>query len=115
MIYKILSGSVHESDPANMNNGHDTWVGFGVDDATGGKDTINIMQMLSENKGVTNATIGNFISVKQVDNTTGGKDTVLSVDRDGAAGTKYNSTEFLTLKDVDITLDQLLKNNQLFF
>ena len=115
VIYKILSGSVHESDPANMNNGHDTWVGFGVDDATGGKDTINIMQMLSENKGVTNATIGNFISVKQVDNTTGGKDTVLSVDRDGAAGTKYNSTEFLTLKDVDITLDQLLKNNQLFF
>ena len=114
-IYKLLSDAGHQSNPETMYNGHDTWVGFGVDDATGGKDAINVMQMLSENGAIAKADIGKYISVKTIDNDTGGKDTVLSVDRDGTAGAKYNSAEFLTLKNVDISLEKLLENNQLLF
>ena len=40
--------------------------------------------------------------------------TLISVDRDGTGNT-YNSTDLIVLKNTDITLDELLNNNQLLF
>ena len=111
VIFKLLNSA---ETSLRGGNGHDTWVGFGVDDSTGGKDTIDVRNLLSENF-VNSSNVNQFISVKQVTNSDGKTDTVLSVDRDGSTGSKFASGEFLTLKNVDVSLDELLKNNQLLF
>ncbi|RZF50235.1 type I secretion C-terminal target domain-containing protein, partial [Acinetobacter halotolerans] len=85
-------------------NGHDTWTDFDLAEG----DKIDITELLA-GQAVGNDNIGQFVTVTQV-----GDDTVISIDRDGS-GSTFNSAELLTLKNTDVTLDDLLQNNQLLF
>ncbi|WP_171456345.1 BapA/Bap/LapF family large adhesin, partial [Acinetobacter haemolyticus] len=85
-------------------NGHDTWTDFNLAEG----DKIDITELLA-GQTVDGDNIGQFVTVTQV-----GNDTVISVDRDGG-GSSFNATELLTLKNTDVTLEDLLQNNQLLF
>ncbi|WP_026441344.1 BapA/Bap/LapF family large adhesin [Acinetobacter baylyi] len=100
VIFKLLN-----STDATGGNGHDTWTDFSKADG----DKIDITALLS-GQSVSSSTINNYVTV-----TTKGADTVISIDRDGSAGHTYDSTELLTLKNVNTTLDELLQHNQLLF
>ncbi|WP_286994459.1 type I secretion C-terminal target domain-containing protein [Acinetobacter sp.] len=100
VIFKLLN-----STDATGGNGHDTWTDFSKADG----DKIDITALLS-GQSVSSSPINNYVTV-----TTKGADTVISIDRDGSAGHTYDSTELLTLKNVNTTLDELLQHNQLLF
>ncbi|SPL72183.1 hypothetical protein KPC_3361 [Acinetobacter stercoris] len=100
LIFNLL-----EDADATGGNGHDTWTDFeiGLDG-----DQIDISKLL-EDSGATKETLSDFLKVNKV-----GDDTVLSIDRDGQ-GDKFAQTDFLTLKNVDTTLEDLLHNQQIHF
>ena len=108
VIYQLLDNPA--TSVIELELGHDVWTGFGTDAATGGKDIIDVKSLLASHN-VDASTIGNYIKVNKV-----GNDTVLSLDYDGSAtDPKYAPTAFLTLKDVDTTLNDLLANNQIIY
>lgn len=100
MIFNLL-----DNTDETGGNGHDTWTDFSKADG----DKIDITELLS-GQSVSSSTISDYIKV-----TSNGTDTVISIDRDGSSGTTYESTELLTLKNTDTTLEELLQNNQLLF
>ena len=108
VIYQLLDNPA--TTEVEVDLGHDIWTGFGKDAATGGKDIIDVKSLLASHS-VDASTLGNYIKVNKV-----GNDTVLSLDYDGSAtNTKYAPTAFLTLKDVDTTLTDLLANGQIIY
>ncbi|MCH7309436.1 Ig-like domain-containing protein, partial [Acinetobacter sp. NIPH 1852] len=93
-------------------NGSDTWENFHVGDTSidGEADKIDISDLLIGYAGDgSEASLSAYVNV-----TFDGTDTIISIDRDGGAGV-HSSTELLTLKNVDTSLDELLQNNQLLF
>ena len=107
LIYNLL-----DKASATGGNGQDVWNDFSK--ASSGTtnvnmDFIDVTGLLSDNAGLTNANIGNFVKV-----TASGVDTVISIDRDGT-GTARQDAQLLTLNNVNTTLQELLDNNQLLF
>ncbi|MEQ1270569.1 BapA/Bap/LapF family large adhesin, partial [Acinetobacter soli] len=100
---KVIFNLLNNTD-ATGGNGHDTWTDFSK--AQG--DKVDISALLT-GQSVTASNIANYVTV-----TKDGADTVISIDRDGT-GTTYQSTELLTLKNVNTTLDELLQNNHLIY
>ncbi|NAS00642.1 type I secretion C-terminal target domain-containing protein, partial [Acinetobacter haemolyticus] len=93
-------------------NGHDTWFNFHVGDTAidSEADKIDISDLLVGYAGDGSAaSLSAYVSVDF-----DGTDTIISIDRDGGAGV-HSSTELLTLKNVDTSLEELLQNNQLLF
>ncbi|WP_286434423.1 type I secretion C-terminal target domain-containing protein [Acinetobacter sp. 256-1] len=97
VIFNVLS------DDNVGGNGHDTWHDFNMSEG----DKINVSDLLS-----TDTTLSEAITLTEdVDG-----NVVLNIDRDGAAGTTYQSESFLTLVGVTKTanlLDELLQGNHL--
>jgi large repetitive protein len=88
-------------------NGFDEWTDF---DAAQG-DKVDVKALLSESL-VDAGNVKNFLSLGI--NADGEK--VLSIDRDGLSGTKYQSTELINLGKHDgLMLDELLANNNIIF
>ena len=102
LIYKALS------QDAQGGNGHDTWTDF----SSG--DKVDVSSLLNHTEALTTDNIGQYLSTNTVTNSDGSKDTVISVDRDGASN-EYQSTELLTLKNTDTTLDDLLQHQQIVY
>ena len=111
---------------ATGGHGQDTWTGFTVGNVAlnANADVLDISALLQDefdqskfdyllenSNDSTDALnyLGTFVHVDVV-----GNDTVISIDRDGAA-TSYNPTPLLTLSNVDTSLEQLLKNDQLIY
>src|SRR5690606_24859140 len=85
-------------------NGHDTWTNFSMDEG----DKINVSDLLSGNTSLQDA-------ITLTEDAEG--NVVLNIDRDGKAGTSYQSESFLTLVGVEKTdtlLDDLINNGHLF-
>ncbi|WP_042072987.1 Ig-like domain-containing protein, partial [Acinetobacter gerneri] len=114
VIFNVLNNA-----DATGGNGQDTWNGFTVTptDASSTvqstQDVIDVTKLLS-GQSVDATNISKFVTSVTVNNTEGGKDTVIAIDRDGAGGS-FNSTDILTLKNVDTTVDELIKNHQLLY
>ncbi|MDQ9072664.1 Ig-like domain-containing protein, partial [Acinetobacter gerneri] len=114
VIFNVLNNA-----DATGGNGQDTWNGFTVT-PTGAsstvqstQDVIDVTKLLS-GQSVDATNISKFVTSVTVYNAQGGKDTVIAIDRDGAGGS-FNSTDILTLKNVDTTVDELIKNHQLLY
>jgi VCBS repeat-containing protein len=107
LIYNLL-------DKASANGGHgqDVWADFSKASSTTtnvNMDFIDITGLLSDQTGLTNANIGNYVKVNY-----NGTDTVISIDRDGGAGT-WSEAQLLTLKNVNTTLQELIDQNQIIW
>ncbi len=101
VIYKVLN----QAD-ATGGNGHDTWNDFNKAEG----DKVDIKALL-QGQNVDKSNIDQFVSVKS----DGKGNTVISIDRDGT-GTKFgDKVELLTLKNTDVTLQDLLDHNQLLY
>ncbi|HGK4675002.1 TPA: BapA/Bap/LapF family large adhesin [Kluyvera georgiana] len=99
LIYNLLN-----STDATGGNGVDHWSNFSL--AQG--DKIDIHSLLVGWDGQSSS-LGNFLTVTDT-----GKGTVISIDRDGASGTKYSSTDLLVLDDVhNIKLSDLVEQNHI--
>ncbi|RKG29321.1 BapA/Bap/LapF family large adhesin, partial [Acinetobacter tianfuensis] len=101
VIFKLLNTA-----EATGGNGHDTWTDFKKTDG----DKIDISALL-QGQTVDKSNIANFVSVEK----DGHGNTIISIDRDGSNHTSYAKTELLTLKNTDVTLQELLDNNHLIF
>ncbi|WP_373359155.1 BapA/Bap/LapF family large adhesin [Acinetobacter lactucae] len=106
--------SVLNSVDATGGNGIDTWNNFHVGNTVTDvkADQIDVSTLLY---GVNSSNISGFVSL-----TYDGKGTaVLSIDRDGLGDTFTSSSELLTLhldtKPANLTLQDLINNNQLLF
>ena len=114
LLFKVLDYASNTG--GNADNGPDVFLGFkqayNNNDQTEPRDFIDISSLISGH-GATSANLSNFVTV-----TSNGKDTTISIDRDGKQG--FNSATFqekdlVVLKDVNTTLDELLKSNQIIF
>ena len=113
----IDGDGIHDGLTADANRTvNDLWNHF---DAS--KDQINIKAWIEQialevGKTIDSSNIGEYLSVEHVVNASqGGKvSTVLSIDRDGINGLKYDSTEFLTLEARKVDLSDLLQNNIIY-
>ncbi|RKG47111.1 type I secretion C-terminal target domain-containing protein, partial [Acinetobacter cumulans] len=101
VIFKLLNTA-----EATGGNGHDTWTDFKKADG----DKIDISALL-QGQNVTASNIGNYVSVAK----DGHGNTIISIDRDGQGSTFNGKTELLTLKNTDVTLQELLDNNHLIY
>lgn len=114
-IYFLSGGSdtlifnlLNERD-ATGGNGLDIWKDFG------NTDKIDISALLTQGS---NSMFKDFISVETVDG-----NTIISIDRDGQSFDQNNKvikdefefTHLLTLETKDLSLEQLLQNNQIMF
>ncbi|MDN8552380.1 Ig-like domain-containing protein [Citrobacter werkmanii] len=97
LIYHLLN-----ANNATGGNNSDNWTNFSM--AQG--DKIDIHELLSGWNHQA-STLGNYVQV-----TTNGSNTVIAIDRDGTGGT-YQSTNLITLENVNTTLNELLQNNHL--
>lgn len=97
LIYHLLN-----ANNATGGNNSDNWTNFSL--AQG--DKIDIHELLSGWNHQA-STLGNYVQV-----TTIGSNTVIAIDRDGTGGT-YQSTNLITLENVNTTLNELLQNNHL--
>ncbi|MCO8043667.1 Ig-like domain-containing protein [Acinetobacter bohemicus] len=85
-------------------NGHDVWNDFSMEEG----DKIEVSDLLSEGTTLADA-------ITLTEDAEG--NVVLNIDRDGTAGTSYQSESFLTLVGVEKTdtlLDDLINNGHLF-
>ncbi len=85
-------------------NGHDVWSDFSMEEG----DKIQVSDLLTEGTTLADA-------ITLTEDAEG--NVVLNIDRDGTAGTSYQSESFLTLVGVEKTdtlLDDLIKNGHLF-
>ena len=98
---------------ATGGNGLDTWADFNIGLNA---DVIDVSALLVD-QNITD--ISKYISVSFKD-----QNTIVSIDRDGqsyeadgvtAKADQYEATELLILQNTNISLDDLLKNNQLLF
>ena len=101
VIYKVL-----DQADATGGNGHDTWNDF---NASVG-DKVNIKALL-QGQNVNQSNIDQFVSVKS----DGKGNTVISIDRDGTGSKFGDKVELLTLKNTDVTLQDLIDHNQLLY
>ena len=99
LVYHVLAGGANDGTGGN---GADVWKNFSL--AQG--DQINVHDLLVGWNGQT-STLGNYLNVATV-----GNNTVISIDRDGNAGT-FHSTTLVTLENVHTTLDELIQNNHI--
>ena len=97
LIYHLLN-----ANNATGGNNSDSWTNFSL--AQG--DKIDIHELLSGWNHQA-STLGNYVQV-----TSNGSNTVIAIDRDGTGGT-YQSTNLITLENVNTTLNELLQNNHL--
>ncbi len=86
-------------------NGQDTWTDFNKAE----KDSVDISKLL-EGQTVTEANIADYVSVTQK-----GSDVVISIDRDGKGAAYSSKVDLITLKNTDVTLQDLLDNNHLLY
>ncbi|NHC05125.1 type I secretion C-terminal target domain-containing protein, partial [Acinetobacter sp. 187] len=111
---KALYNLLVANDPTGGNKVTkiDEWTDFKVSADDSVKDTIDVSELLNL-KDVNAGNVTEFLSVSYL---TGdrGKHTVLSIDRDGKDG-KFSSTELIVFNNVDTTLAELLKNNQIIY
>ncbi|MFW2046999.1 BapA/Bap/LapF family large adhesin [Acinetobacter variabilis] len=114
-------------------NGHDIWTDFTVGDTrqqvneadnasyNPNADKIDISALLADQKSEGGSIdLAKFVSVEVKDG-----HTIISIDRDGEtvvddsgkaiSGNQYAMTELLTLNNVETTLADLLKNNQIIY
>ena len=114
-------------------NGHDVWTDFTVGDTRQkvneldnsaynvNADKIDISALLADQKSEGGSIdLAKFVSVEVKDG-----HTTISIDRDGEtvvddsgkviSGNQYAMTELLTLNNVETTLTDLLKNNQIIY
>ncbi len=104
LIFNLLSAK-----DATGGNGSDVWKDFG------NTDKIDISSLLTQGL---NSMLKDFVSVDTIDG-----NTVISIDRDGQSydqnnnliKDKFEFTHLLTLEAKDLSLDQLLQNNQIIF
>ena len=99
LIYNLL-----EAADSAGGNGTDVWSDF--NQAEG--DMIDLTALLA-GQTVTNATLGNFVSVEQ-----DGANTVVSIDRDGSQGNTYAKVDLIVLENTSpssLVLDELIKYN----
>ncbi|MGE8573169.1 MULTISPECIES: type I secretion C-terminal target domain-containing protein [unclassified Acinetobacter] len=101
VIYKVL-----DQADATGGNGHDTWNDF--NSSVG--DKVNIKALL-QGQNVNQSNIDQFVSVKS----DGKGNTVISIDRDGTGSKFGDKVELLTLKNTDVTLQDLIDHNQLLY
>jgi VCBS repeat-containing protein len=99
LVYHVLAGGANDGTGGN---GSDVWKNFSLTQG----DQINVHDLLVGWNGQT-STLGNYLSVATV-----GNNTVISIDRDGSAGT-FHSTTLVTLENVHTTLDELIQNNHI--
>ncbi|HEY3986969.1 BapA/Bap/LapF family large adhesin [Cedecea sp.] len=99
LVYHVLAGGTNDGTGGN---GSDVWKNFSLTQG----DQINVHDLLVGWNGQT-STLGNYLSVASV-----GNNTVISIDRDGSAGT-FHSTTLVTLENVHTTLDELIQNNHI--
>ena len=97
LIYHLLN-----ANNATGGNNSDSWTNFSMTQG----DKIDIHELLSGWNHQA-STLGNYVQV-----TTNGSNTVIAIDRDGTGGT-YQSTNLITLENVNTTLNELLQNNHL--
>lgn len=97
LIYHLLN-----ANNATGGNNSDSWTNFSM--AQG--DKIDIHELLSGWNHQA-STLGNYVQV-----TSNGSNTAIAIDRDGTGGT-YQSTNLITLENVNTTLNELLQNNHL--
>ncbi|MFP0550507.1 type I secretion C-terminal target domain-containing protein [Acinetobacter baumannii] len=104
-LYKLLN-----TNDVTGGNGADVWKDFKVGNTLTDSeaDKIDISELLINyaNGGTVNS-IFSYLSLDL-----NGNNSILSIDRDGA-GTVYNSTSFLTLNNVNTTLNTLWDNHQI--
>ncbi|WP_180102598.1 type I secretion C-terminal target domain-containing protein [Acinetobacter sp. YH12126] len=101
VIYKVL-----DQADATGGNGHDTWNDFNASEG----DKVNIKALL-QGQNVNQSNIDQFVSVKA----DGKGNTVISIDRDGTGSKFGDKVELLTLKNTDVTLQDLIDHNQLLY
>ncbi len=99
LVYHVLAGGANDGTGGN---GADVWKNFSLTQG----DQINVHDLLVGWNGQT-STLGNYLSVATV-----GNNTVISIDRDGTAGT-FHTTTLVTLENVHTTLDELIQNNHI--
>lgn len=107
LIYNLL-----DQASSTGGNGQDVWNDFSKASsgtANVNMDFVDVTGLLSDNAGLTNINIGNFVKVNYNET-----DTVISVDRDGL-GSVHTDAQLLTLKNINTSLQELLDNNQLLF
>ncbi|POT56297.1 Ig-like domain repeat protein [Citrobacter amalonaticus] len=97
LIYHLLN-----ANNATGGNNSDNWTNF----STAQGDKIDIHELLTGWNHQA-STLGSYVQV-----TTSGANTIISVDRDGTGGT-YQSTNLVTLENVNTTLNELVQNNHL--
>ncbi|WP_347456806.1 BapA/Bap/LapF family large adhesin [Acinetobacter thermotolerans] len=108
----------------NGGNGLDTWTDFEVGP---NGDKINLVALLDGNQSASN--IQNYLSIIEEKNAAGEKtgNVILQVDRDGKTyeetedgssvlkDDQFSDTNLLILQSTDVTLEQLLQNNQIIY
>lgn len=114
-LYMMSEGSdtvifdLLDAQDATGGNGVDTWADF---DET---DRIDLSKLLIANH---QASLTDYISVETING-----DTVISIDRDAQAfvtqnnevANQFDQTQLVVLQAKDLTLEQLLQNNQIIF
>ncbi|ANF83306.1 hypothetical protein A3K93_13790 (plasmid) [Acinetobacter sp. NCu2D-2] len=105
VIYNVLNNS---ADDGGI--GQDTWKDFHVGDTRidSNADVINLSGFL---KGYDSSLgkLDDFLDVVLQ-----GQDTMIRIDRDGIAGTDHAFTDLLVLENTQTTLDELLRNHQIY-
>ncbi|MDM1737476.1 type I secretion C-terminal target domain-containing protein [Acinetobacter towneri] len=86
-------------------NGKDTWTDFEVGVAG---DKINISELLVDFDG----DLEHYLAIRKETDIDGKTDTIISIDRDGTAHNKYQSTDLVVLKGVETDLATLVNNQQ---
>ncbi|WP_218949458.1 type I secretion C-terminal target domain-containing protein [Acinetobacter sp. YH12116] len=92
-------------------NGTDTWTDFTVGDTLTNPeaDKIDISDLLVDFDGDLN----NYLTTRNEDIDADGKfDTIISIDRDGADNSQYQSADLVVLKGVETDLTTLVNNQQ---
>lgn len=104
-MYRLLTAS-----DATGGNGKDIWTDFKVGQVSidTNADKIDISSLLSGFNGLYQTSVlDQYLTVQTQNN-----NTLLYIDRDGI-NNKYNDTLFLTLNNVNTSLDELIQNQQI--
>ena len=106
VIYRLLASADNAGG-----NGTDTWIDFhkGNIQTDTEADKIDIHELLI---GANMGNIDQYVTVVYDDVS---NKTTLQIDRDGTASNGYSKVDLLVLDKVNVTLEELLQNNQLNF
>ncbi|ANF81393.1 hypothetical protein A3K93_03745 [Acinetobacter sp. NCu2D-2] len=107
LIYKVLDNTDNAAG-----NGFDTWSDFhvAINQSDANADIIDLRDILSDK--ATNTNIGDYIALGKDDK----GNTIISIDRDGKEA-QFQSVDLVNIgiQSTDLTLQQLLDNNQILF